>query len=113
MKLDQDRESQKTIHSGLLLIEGEEQGSMVKTLYGLGIQGQKRAESWGTWVGHSTRHPTLAQIMISRIVGLSPATGSGLTARSLGPASDSVSPSLLPLRHSCCVCLSLSKINKH
>ena len=49
--------------------------------------------------------------MISRFVGLSPTSGSVLTAQSLEPASDSVSPSpsappLLAL------CLSLSKINK-
>ena len=31
--------------------------------------------------------------MISRFVGSSPVLGSGLTAQSLGPASDSVSPS--------------------
>ena len=40
------------------------------------------------------KHPTLAQVMISRSVGASPASGSVLTARSLEPASDSVSPSL-------------------
>ena len=43
---------------------------------------------------------TLAQVMISKFVGLSPASGSVLTAQSMEPASDSVSPSLsapLPL----------------
>ena len=38
--------------------------------------------------------PTLAQVMISLFPGLSPASGSGLTAQSLEPALDSVSPSL-------------------
>ena len=35
-----------------------------------------------------------AQVMISQFVGSSPALGSVLTAQSLEPASDSVSPSL-------------------
>ena len=48
----------------------------------------------GAWVAQSVGHPTLAQVMISRFVGLSPASGSVLTAQSLEPASDSVSPSL-------------------
>ena len=57
---------------------------------------------------------TFAQVMISWFMGLSPTLGSGLIARSLEPASDSVSPSLsLPLPHSCSVSLPLSKINKH
>ena len=49
--------------------------------------------------------------MISQFVGLSPASGSALTAQILEPASDSVSPSLSappPLVLSLC----LSKINK-
>ena len=52
--------------------------------------------------------PTSAQVMTSRSLSSSPATGSGLTAQSLEPASDSVSPSLSappPLS------LPLSKIN--
>ena len=39
-------------------------------------------------------HLTSPQVMISQFVGLSPAWGSVLTARSLEPASDSVCPSL-------------------
>ena len=52
--------------------------------------------------------PTSAQVMISPFMSLSPASGSVLTAQSLEPALDSVSPSLSgpPL-------LMLSKINKH
>ena len=42
----------------------------------------------------SVKHPTSAQVMISRSVSSSPASGSVLTAQSLEPASDSVSPSL-------------------
>ena len=39
-------------------------------------------------------HDLLVQVLISRFVGSSPASGSVLTARSLEPVSDSVSPSL-------------------
>ena len=42
----------------------------------------------------SVELPTLAQVMVSQVVGSSPASGSVLTAQSLEPASDSVSPSL-------------------
>ena len=48
----------------------------------------------GTWVAQSVKRPTSAQVMISRSVSSSPASGSVLTAQSLEPASDSVSPSL-------------------
>ena len=64
--------------------------------------------SRGTWVAQSVKRPTSAQVMISRSVSSSPASGSVLTARSLEPVSDSVSPSLL-LPCSCSV--SVSKIN--
>ena len=56
--------------------------------------------------------PTSAQVMVSRFVGSSPASGSALTAGSLEPASDSVSPSLSapPLLMLCLsLCLSLSQ----
>ena len=58
----------------------------------------------------SVKRPTLAQVMISWLVGLSPTLGSVLTAQSLEAASDLVSPSPFappPLMLS----LSLSKIN--
>ena len=51
---------------------------------------------WGSWVAQSVKRPTSAQIMISQFVSLSPASSSVLTAQSLEPASDSVSPSLHP-----------------
>ena len=65
----------------------------------------------GTWVTQSVKHPTSAQVMISWSMSSSPTSGSMLTAQSLEPAWDSVSPSLsVPLSlHS--VSLSLSKIN--
>ena len=49
---------------------------------------------WGAWVAQLVKHLTLAQVMISRFGSLSPASGSVLTAQSLEPALDSVSPSL-------------------
>ena len=48
----------------------------------------------GTWVAQSVKHPTSAQVMILQFLSLSPASGSVLTAQSLEPASDSVSPFL-------------------
>ena len=65
---------------------------------------------WGTWMVQSVERPSSAQVMISQFVSLSPTSGTVLTAWSLEPASDSVSPSLSappPLG----LCLSLSKIN--
>ena len=53
-----------------------------------------KADSGGAWVAQSVERPTAAQVMISRSVSSSPASGSVLTAQSLEPASDSVSPSL-------------------
>ena len=54
----------------------------------------KNKQTRGAWVARSVKRPTSAQVMISRSVGSSPASGSVLTAQSLEPASDSVSPSL-------------------
>ena len=48
----------------------------------------------GTWVAQSVKCPTSAQVMISQSVSSSPVSGSVLTAQSLEPASDSMSPSL-------------------
>ena len=63
-------------------------------------------------MAQSVKHSTSVQVMISQFVGSSPASGSVVTAQSLEPALDSVSPSLslslpLPSSHS----VSLSKIN--
>ena len=64
---------------------------------------------WDAWVALSVKRPTLAQVMISRFVGSSPASGSVLTAQSLEPASDSVSPSLsAPPLLTLCLSLSLN-----
>ena len=59
-------------------------------------------------MAQSVERPTLAQVMLSRFVGSSPASGSVLTTWSLEPASDSVPPSLSapPLL---VLCLSLSQ----
>ena len=62
----------------------------------------------GTWVAQSVKRPTLAQVMISWLVSLSPTSGSVLSAQSLEPASDSVSPSLsTPPQLVLCLFLSL------
>ena len=59
-------------------------------------------------MAHLVKHPTSAQVMISWFVGLSPTLGSVLTAQSLEPASESVSPSLFaPPLLTCCLFLSL------
>ena len=67
-----------------------------------------RREEGGTWVAQSVKRPTSAQVTISRSVSSSPASGSGLMAQSLKPASGSLSPSLSapPLLM---LCLSLSQ----
>ena len=54
----------------------------------------KKVEIRGAWVAQSVKRSTSAQVMISWFVGWSPASGSVLTAQSLEPASNSVSPSL-------------------
>ena len=61
-------------------------------------------------MAQSVKHPTSAQVMISRLVSSSPTSGSVLTVWSLEPVSDSVSPSL-SLCPSPAHALSLSKIN--
>ena len=38
----------------------------------------------GTWVAHSVKHPTSAQVMVSQFVGSSPTSGSVLTAQEPG-----------------------------
>ena len=74
----------------------------------------------GGWVAQSVKLPTLAQVVISQFVSSSPMSGFVLTAWSLAPDLDSVSPSLsalpplvLCLSLSVSLSLSLSKINKH
>ena len=70
-----------------------------------------KTKYWGTWVAQSVERPTSAQVVILRSVSSSPASGSVLTAQSLEPVSDSVSPSLsAPPQFM--LSLSVSKINK-
>ena len=74
----------------------------------------KTYDNRGTWVAQSVKRPTSAQVMILRFVSSSPASGSVLTAQSLEPTSDSVSPPLSappPLTLCLSSSLSLSKIN--
>ena len=67
-------------------------------------------EFWGGWVAQSVEHPTLAQVMILQLMSSNPMSGPVLTAQSLEPASDSVSPSLsAPPLLRLCPSLSLKK----
>ena len=66
-------------------------------------------ECWGTWVAQSVKHPTSAQVMISRFVSSSPTSGSVLTAWSLEPASVLCLLLSLSLPNLCSVFLCLSK----
>ena len=74
------------------------------------LENHKGTHAWGAWVAQSVKRPPSARVMILQFVSLSLALGSVLTAQSLEPASDSVSPSFSvpPLLTLC-----LSKINKH
>ena len=72
------------------------------------VEVPQKVKNRGTWVAQSVGRPTSAQVMISRSVSLSPASGSVLTAQSLEPVSDSVSPSL-PDPPPFMLCLSLSQ----
>ena len=68
-----------------------------------------KVKLWGAWAAQSVKCPTSAQFMISQFMSLSPTSGSVLTAQSLEPASDSVSPCLSnPAPLTLCVCLSQS-----
>ena len=62
----------------------------------------------GAWVAQSVECPTSVQVMISLSVSLSPMLGSVLTAQSLEPALESVSPSL-PAPPPLMLCLSFSQ----
>ena len=76
------------------------------------IKKKENANFRGALVAQSVECLTSAQVMISQFMGLSPMSGSVLTAQGLEPASDPVSPSLSappPLMLSA----SLSKVNKH
>ena len=54
----------------------------------------KKMQMRGAWVAQLVERPISAQVTISRSVSSSPASGSVLTAWSLEPVSDSVSPPL-------------------
>ena len=67
----------------------------------LGIMNSHHREQvGGTWVAQPVEHPTSAQVMISQLVGSSPASGSVLTARSLELLQVLCLPLSLPLPHS-------------
>ena len=61
-------------------------------------------------MAQSVKHVTSVQVIISRFVGSIPLLGSVLTAQSLEPASDPVSPSLsAPPPLTLCLSLALSQ----
>ena len=72
----------------------------------------------GVWVAQLVKCWTSAQVIVSSFMGSIPGLGSVLTAQSLEPASDCVSPLSTPPLFTLCVSLSLSskfkklKINK-
>ena len=66
----------------------------------------KEQTNRGTCVAQLVECPTLAQVTVSWFMSPGPASDSVLTAQSLEPASDSVSPRLYALPCSCSVCLS-------
>ena len=80
------------------------------TLY-LSSKTKKKKKNWGACVAQLVGRPTSAQVMISQSMSSSPASGSVLTAQSLEPVSDSVSPSLSDLPPFM-LSLPVSKINK-
>ena len=45
---------------------------------------EKKSNNWGVWVAQLVKHPTLAQVMISRFMSSSPVSGSVLRVRTLG-----------------------------
>ena len=60
----------------------------------------------GAWVAQLVKRPTSARDVILRFLGSRPTLGSVLTARSLEPASESVSLLSLPLPCSCSLSVS-------
>ena len=75
----------------------------------------KNRYSGGAWVAQSVKCLNSAQVMISRFVSSSPTSDSVLTAQSLEPASDSVSPFLCPCpTRALSLCLSVSvSVSQH
>ena len=69
----------------------------------------KKKKTRGTWVAQSVNRPTSAQVMISQFVSSSRAWCYVLTARTLEPTSDSMSPPFsTPTLLTLCVSLSLN-----
>ena len=78
-------------------MQGVALGNRVNVAVGFGRQTRSQEEYQGAWGAQSVKHLTLAQVMISQLMGLNPALGSALTARSLlGTLSLSLSLSLCP-----------------
>ena len=99
-----------SVHGFMTFLVAPTQGQAAWNPTEAGGQIQTNAASGGAWGAPSVQGLTSAQVMISRFMGSSPASGSVLTARSLEPASDSGSlslsaPPLLALCLSLCLCV--------
>ena len=57
-------------------------GIRVSKAGSLSSERKDQSVKWGTWVAQSVKRSTLAQVMISRFVGLSPASVSLLSVQS-------------------------------
>ena len=93
MTVSQNTESftfSNTMYTSLMRLDLLQQGTC-----------ERKQHWWGAWVAQSVKCLTLqlSSGLDLRVMGLSPTSGSVLTAQSLEPASNSVSPSL-PLSHS-------------
>ena len=100
-----DNSLQRQSSQNELIRVGPNPSSMTAVL----LKGRNR----GTWVAQSVvERPISAQVVISRFVTSSPASGSVLTAQGLEPAWDPGSPSLSgPPRLMLCLSLSQKQIN--
>ena len=112
-KMGKEYELQKPLHRNRLCTE-REKGNFVRCHEWKILDEEKMFKGnvgAPVWLSQF-KWPTLAPVTISWLVSSSPTLGSVLTALSLGPASNSVSPSLSTPFPSA-LCFSLAKMNKH
>ena len=65
-----------------------------KVINGYSVASVRMTFPQGAWAAQSIKHLASVQVMVSRSVGSSPASGSVLAAQSLEPTLDPVSPFL-------------------
>ena len=78
----------KHLQTSVLLCRCLSYWTTVRTNNRLTKKFKKKTWGRGAWVAQLVKRPSLAQVMISRFVGLNPSSGSVLTAQSLEPALD-------------------------